>query len=607
MGIPSFFREILTKYKKTHFWDPEFVVQYLLLDYNAMIHNMVSQYFKEVSYDMFSNLSSSKKDEKIINFILSKTLDFVNNVAKPKKLLYISIDGPAPKSKMELQRFRRYRSIKAEAYLSQLRERYNIENDVSMLWDKSAMISPGTSFMKKLSETLWKAINEKKFGDITVILSDSSRPGEGEHKILPFIRSLKNPKSSIVIYSPDADLIVLALSYPGNIYILRPKDKNSQEEMTQYPENDYIYLSINEYRTAFLDKHKLKVDPIRFSRDLMFITFFGGNDFCRPIPFLKINKNGMETIANVYKNVFEKRKDYLVEIKKVNDKNIPLVNISFLNDIFVEFSKMEEFKMREEYERILKKIERKMDEPEDTYEAQKSTFEHSKFYESINPFAIPELFKVINYQLPKSQWKDQYYNYFFNISPDNPKEYRDFKKTICMEYLKGLEYTIQYYLSGLPSWKWHYPFRVAPMPSDILFALREAPQNLNFKFNLDTSYTPLQQLSMIIPPQSADALPKPMRSLLTSDKSPIIPFYPTDFTLDVVAGEKFIYSEPILPSMVDELILPFIDDAINSLTSNEKERDELKEDNMVYDPNDNMSNMAFKEPVPFDENKKNKN
>ena len=76
-------------------------------------------------------------------------------------------------------------------------------------WDSNA-ITPGTPFMDLLATSLryWvvqKMNSDPSWKDIEVIISDASVPGEGEHKIMDYIRRQRvnpghDPNTKHVIY-----------------------------------------------------------------------------------------------------------------------------------------------------------------------------------------------------------------------------------------------------------------------------------------------------------------------------------------------------------------------------------------------------------------------
>ena len=156
-------------------------------------------------------------------------VDKIMRIVKPKKILYLAVDGVAPRAKMNQQRSRRFRGA------LETQERELREAEIRDEWAKEGVrfaqearkfdqnvITPGTEFMARLSSALQDFVLRRLQGDdlwrrLRVVFSDASVPGEGEHKILDFIRSQRvaqgyDPNTRHCIYGADADLIMLGLS-----------------------------------------------------------------------------------------------------------------------------------------------------------------------------------------------------------------------------------------------------------------------------------------------------------------------------------------------------------------------------------------------------------
>jgi 5'-3' exonuclease len=155
------------------------------------------------SMDPFKPAGSNAWEEKFCKAIATYMGELVALVG-PTKGVYVSCDGAVCAAKRRQQRMRRFKG----PWVSAL-EAAVTGKTVPSGWDQNAL-TPGSAFMARLGLVLTAAgASLQKSLDIPVIVSTTAEGGEGEHKLMAFMRSIK--PASCTIYGLDADLILLAM------------------------------------------------------------------------------------------------------------------------------------------------------------------------------------------------------------------------------------------------------------------------------------------------------------------------------------------------------------------------------------------------------------
>ena len=208
MGVPAFFRWLSRKYKSliVHAHEEkEKEVNGIKVPINTSLPNPNNMEFDNLYLDMNGIIHPcchpedrpAPKNENEMMIAIFDMLDRLFNIVRPRKILYMAIDGVAPRAKMNQQRSRRFRSAKEAQekveMLSEMRTRLKAqgcilppEKEKGERFDSNC-ITPGTEFMFRLAECLryycfQRLNNDPGWANIQVYLSDSNVPGEGDVK-----------------------------------------------------------------------------------------------------------------------------------------------------------------------------------------------------------------------------------------------------------------------------------------------------------------------------------------------------------------------------------------------------------------------------------------
>ena len=546
MGIPLFFKTLSEKYDDSLIEEIDNTNKFFLfLDMNCLIHPCC----RKVLDDDYSNTRKFKYEQRMLNEIKTY-LKLVIEYCNPD-FIYMAIDGVAPCAKMTQQRLRRFKTILEKKEINKIKTELNMEYSQES-WDTNA-ISPGTDFMINLTKSLDNFIKtDKVFKNKKVILSGPNIPGEGEHKILSYIKENDiDCQTNIGIYGLDADLIMLALaSSKDNIYLVR-----EAIEFGQPRDGVFMYMDIDQLKCNIIEdfKERFYINSDSFNSDKLlndnflvnliddyiFICFLLGNDFIPHIFTLDLRNDGLNIIMEAY-------------IKTYNNLSKNLIN----NDYTINFDFFKSFicLLSEKEDKIAKTIFEKRKKFRKYFKIRSTESEFDRRKEVMNNYPILNMedeLNITNESLYCHDWRKRYYKQCFNFTRQVETD------MVCKKYMEGLLWTFDYYFKGCGSWRWNYNYSYGPTIKDIYNFIKDMDSFDGLNPNSKTKtkpVSPITQLVTILPKNSINLIPPVYHKLMKEIEFGLLHYYPEEYTLETIFKRYYWQCVPLLPPIDLDLI-----------------------------------------------------
>ena len=529
MGIPSYFLQIVKKYKN-------------IIKSTNTLTGRVDNFYADcngIVYDVIRSITFVNKnidvyEKEVIVAVCDKIQSYID-VFQPKEKVMIAFDGVAPVAKLNQQRERRYKSW----LTGELQKRIETKNaskksssvnvssssvETSAFWNTSS-ITPGTAFMKKLNEdvTAHFSLNPK------VIVSTSDACGEGEHKIFQHIRDFagEHETKTTIIYGLDADLIMLCLNHlhiSERIFLYRetPEFIKSVDNTLDQAADYYIDIpelaqSVIKYMNGMHEQQNQVSAKIEFQSekcrifDYIFICFMLGNDFMPHFPALNIRTGGIDTLLDAYRQTIGcSPGEYIICFHEPSTE----YKINWTNyKRFIEYlADREDELVRKEYKRR-DRMQQLQGMHASGYKgggnncsdvvSEWSNEELPTSMDEFNmcPIKYREKEKQINPFTEK--WEQRYYSTLFHVNITASA-----CKKICMNYLEGMEWTFKYYSSGCVDWRWSYKHHYPPLLKDLCQFIPDTPCHDFLQVMEPCPIRDAIQLCYVLPRPSLQLLPR---------------------------------------------------------------------------------------------------
>jgi len=563
MGVPKLFHSLIQQYHHNDVSNPTgyYIVRqdinqeipiHLYFDFNSAIYQVIKP--------------EIKNEEVLITHVVAYLDSLCNAVGINKcKLIYIALDGVPPMGKIHQQRIRRFHSICRNNRIKKINETYG--NDINKVAGNgdidTNMITPGTAFMHSLGLAIKKYLLERAATStsdrkVKYIFTDSSIPGEGEHKLIHHIRESKRLAvdgtieerelygtiHNTVIYALDNDLIMLALTLGiDNLYLFRESTEYGQFAMI-HEGRRYLYMDIAELEEALIQNFResygcSKIETVEEKRkyidDYVFLGMLLGNDFIPKTHWFSIAEGGYERLLSAYWQIHNHTETWMI------DRNAMIINTEMLCDMLYLVKEQEQ----EAVESFFAKRRRaKVKVKNDCTELERQVLimdfyplQHLNVEQAIDPW--------------KAGWRSRYYNICFNMDSNRIENL----EMITQTYLKTLVWTFHYYFDKCISWDWVYTFPYAPTWNDIYNQLvnhkniNVSGNNKLFKFGSSKPVDAQTLLFMVLPWASRRFMASSVARKLEQNDCPMRVYFPKKYGLNVAFHRFYHECTPIIYKM----------------------------------------------------------
>ncbi len=422
-------------------------------------------------------LSRKGWEQDLINEVITYTGSVMSTAGVDESHVYIAIDGVVPLAKMRQQRMRRFRSI----VLAEEERGLGLREGQS--WDTNA-ITPGTAFMAALAAGLRKA-----FPSATI--SDTEELGEGEHKVMRFMRGLP-AKQSVAIYGLDGDLFVLGLlnnqmfCRDFSIYFFREEEqKNGAEEL--------VWLSLNTLKGALLGEKDAAIDGQTWLLEYALAMTVLGNDFVPNGLSFRIKEDGHERLL-----------EYLRRLHGNGDRL--LVDGGLSNQ---GWCRLFEWLARDEQKAVYIAIKRKLEAKPSRVGSTATEAARAKLNDRPLEWADANDGQLFLGGQLRKDWRAVYCRVALGAPTGLEAHYLE---DSAKQYLAAIHWVFQYYCGSFQAvdYDWTYNYPIAPLFEAVAGLIRANGGSVFEDCATSTSPPPtaLEQLALVLPKESYWLLPK---------------------------------------------------------------------------------------------------